>query len=89
MRRQRYAKIVATIGPASSGPERLRELFLAVRLFGTGRFGRANVGRENQCLRDNICDRQVLRYSPTSIELAALACRPATLEGPMKLQGRG
>jgi pyruvate kinase len=29
MRRQRYAKIVATIGPASSSPGRLRELFLA------------------------------------------------------------
>ena len=29
MRRQRHAKIVATIGPASSSPERLRELFLA------------------------------------------------------------
>ncbi len=29
MRRHRHAKIVATIGPASSSPERLRELFLA------------------------------------------------------------
>ena len=29
MRRHRYAKIVATIGPASNTPERLRELFLA------------------------------------------------------------
>jgi pyruvate kinase len=29
MRHQRHAKIVATIGPASSTPERLRELFLA------------------------------------------------------------
>ena len=29
MRRHRHAKIVATIGPASSAPERLRELFLA------------------------------------------------------------
>lgn len=29
MRRQRHAKIVATIGPASSTPERLRALFLA------------------------------------------------------------
>ena len=29
MRRHRHAKIVATIGPASSSPERLRDLFLA------------------------------------------------------------
>jgi pyruvate kinase len=29
MRRQRHAKIVATVGPASSSPDRLRELFLA------------------------------------------------------------
>ncbi len=29
MRRERHAKIVATVGPASSSPERLRELFLA------------------------------------------------------------
>jgi len=29
MRRQRHAKIVATVGPASSSPERLRELFLS------------------------------------------------------------
>ena len=29
MRRQRHAKIVATLGPASSSPERIRELFLA------------------------------------------------------------
>lgn len=29
MHRQRHAKIVATIGPASSSPEKLRELFLA------------------------------------------------------------
>jgi pyruvate kinase len=29
MRRQRHAKIVATIGPASASPEKLRELFLA------------------------------------------------------------
>ncbi|MFO1074689.1 MAG: pyruvate kinase [Geminicoccaceae bacterium] len=29
MRRQRQAKIVATLGPASSTPERIRELFLA------------------------------------------------------------
>lgn len=29
MRRHRHAKIVATIGPASSAPEKLRELFLA------------------------------------------------------------
>jgi pyruvate kinase len=29
MRRERHAKIVATVGPASSSPEKLRELFLA------------------------------------------------------------
>jgi hypothetical protein len=28
MRRQRHAKIVATVEPASSAPEKLRELFL-------------------------------------------------------------
>jgi pyruvate kinase len=28
MRRQRHAKIVATVGPASSSPDSLRELFL-------------------------------------------------------------
>ena len=29
MRRQRHAKIVATVGPASASPDKLRELFLA------------------------------------------------------------
>ncbi|HEY0570227.1 MAG TPA: pyruvate kinase, partial [Enterovirga sp.] len=29
MRRERHAKIVATVGPASSSPEKLRELFFA------------------------------------------------------------
>ena len=29
MRCERHVKIVATVGPASSTPERLRELFLA------------------------------------------------------------
>jgi pyruvate kinase len=29
MRRQRHAKIVATVGPASASPDRLRKLFLA------------------------------------------------------------
>ena len=29
MRRQRFTKIVATLGPASSSPERLRQLFEA------------------------------------------------------------
>jgi hypothetical protein len=32
MRRQRHAKIVATVGPASASPDKLRELFLAVLL---------------------------------------------------------